>query len=213
MNEAKQQQLLAALVRDSNDAITVQDLEGNILAWNKGAVKMYGWSEQEALKMNIRQIVPPAKTSEARKLITRISQNKEVESFETTRLTADGRLLDVWLTVTALPDDQGYPTAVATTERDITAHKQTEKEKNDLIKQLQKALAEAKTLRGIIPICMICKKIRDDQGEWEEVEVYIHKHSGADFSHGICPDCLQEHFPKVYGKQLLLEGPKRKPRP
>ena len=97
---------------------------------------------------------------------------------------------------------------MVTNERDITARKQAEKEKVAIIKQLQQALAEVKTLRGIIPICMFCKQIRDDKGYWEQVEVYVHKHSEADFSHGICPNCLRERYPKLYQKQLLLEKPK-----
>jgi PAS domain S-box-containing protein len=209
MDESAKLRQLATLVRDSNDAITVQDFAGNILEWNKGAEKMYGWSEAEALGKNIREIVPPDKSDEALLFINNIAKGKEVKSFETKRMTADGRILDVWLTATALLNEEGVPAAVATTERDITDRKQAEMEKVDLIKQLQKTLAEVKTLRGIIPICMICKQIRDDQGYWEEVEVYVHKHSEANFSHGICPNCLKKKFPKIYEKseKKLLEGP------
>lgn len=66
--------------------------------------------------------------------------------------------------------------------------------------QLQETLAEIKVLRGIIPICAYCKQIRDDEGFWHQVEAYIRKHSGADFTHGICPGCMQEHFPREYDK-------------
>lgn len=61
--------------------------------------------------------------------------------------------------------------------------------------KLSKALAEIKTLQGIIPICMYCKKIRDDVGAWNQVEKYVSEHSGAQFSHGICPECLEKHYP------------------
>nr|WP_320009488.1 hypothetical protein [uncultured Desulfobulbus sp.] len=67
---------------------------------------------------------------------------------------------------------------------------------SNTVERLQKALDEVKVLRGIIPICAYCKKIRDDEGYWDQVEVYIKKHSDADFSHGICPTCFQKHFPK-----------------
>jgi len=201
---------LAVLVQDSNDAITVQDLEGNIIVWNNGAQKMYGWSEKQALQMNISQIVPPDKAEEALGIIKKILAGKAITSFETKRLTADGRILDVWLTVTALVDEKSIPTHIATTERDITAQKHAIKEKTELIKQLQninaqlqKSLAETRTLRGIIPICMLCKKIRNDKGFWEQVEVYVHNHTAADFSHGICPECLKTKFPKIYQKKLL----------
>jgi two-component system CheB/CheR fusion protein len=110
------------VVRDSNDAITVQDFEGNIKAWNKGAVNMYGYSEDEALKMNIRDIVSEDKRKEALAFIKKL-QKEDVEPFETQRITKDGKQLNVWLTVTKLFDDDGKPTAIATTERDITGRK------------------------------------------------------------------------------------------
>lgn len=78
---------------------------------------------------------------------------------------------------------------------DITSRKENELIKDALIEKLEKALAEIKTLRGIIPICSICKKIRDDNGYFELIEDYMHKYSGVDFSHTICPDCLKKHYP------------------
>lgn len=61
-------------------------------------------------------------------------------------------------------------------------------------KQLEAALEDLRTLKEIIPICMYCKKIRDDDGYWNQLEAYIAKHTGSNFSHGICPECLREHF-------------------
>ena len=64
------------------------------------------------------------------------------------------------------------------------------------IVELRQAFEQIKTLRGIVPICMYCKKIRDDQGYWKQVEVYVHAHSEAEFSHGICPTCVTKLFPE-----------------
>lgn len=66
--------------------------------------------------------------------------------------------------------------------------------------ELQKTLNEIKVLRGIIPICSYCKQIRDDAGFWHQVETYIRAHSGADFTHGICPGCMQENFPREFDR-------------
>ena len=63
---------------------------------------------------------------------------------------------------------------------------------------LEAALAELKTLRGIIPICAHCKNVRDDAGSWERIEQYVSRHSEAEFSHGICPNCIEEHFPDAF---------------
>ena len=70
-----------------------------------------------------------------------------------------------------------------------------EAEREKLIRELQEALAKVKTLSGFLPICMSCKKIRDDKGYWEQVEVYIRDHSEAEFSHGICPECFKKLYP------------------
>jgi hypothetical protein len=75
--------------------------------------------------------------------------------------------------------------------------------------ELTKALAEVRTLSGMLPICSYCKKIRDDKGYWNQLESYLRDHSEAEFSHGICPDCLKENFPDIYEKDLKkLRGEK-----
>jgi hypothetical protein len=81
--------------------------------------------------------------------------------------------------------------------RDITRRKRAEKERENLIGELQNALTEIRALRGILPICSFCKKIRDDKGYWEQVDVYISKHSKADISHSICPECMKKHYPDL----------------
>ena len=76
--------------------------------------------------------------------------------------------------------------------------KQADKEKSVVIAELKKALEEIKTLSGFLPICASCKKIRDDKGYWNQIEVYISEHSEAEFSHGICPECAQKLYPDFY---------------
>lgn len=76
------------------------------------------------------------------------------------------------------------------------------KDKNQ---KLQKALDEIKTLRGILPICSFCKNIRNDQGYYEQIEEYIHKYSGVDFSHTVCPSCLKKHYPEEYERMVLTQ--------
>ncbi|MDZ7698146.1 MAG: VUT family protein [Deltaproteobacteria bacterium] len=80
-------------------------------------------------------------------------------------------------------------------QQEIERRKAAEKERDTLIEELQKAISEVKTLRGFLPICANCKKIRDDEGYWNQIEGYIQKHSDAVFSHSICPDCAKELYP------------------
>src|ERR1700686_3584370 len=83
---------MATVIQDSNDAITIQDLEGRILAWNRGAEIIYGYSESEALKMNIVDTVPETHQSEAMNFITALNSGELVSSLETKRKTKDGRI-------------------------------------------------------------------------------------------------------------------------
>jgi len=78
----------------------------------------------------------------------------------------------------------------------ISERRRAAEERERMIVELTEALANVKTLRGLIPICASCKKIRDDKGYWSQVEVYVRDRSEAEFSHGICPDCMK----KLYGK-------------
>jgi two-component system CheB/CheR fusion protein len=109
---------LAVVVRDSHDAISVQDLEGRILAWNPGAERIYGWSEAEALKLNIRDLIPESKRQEALGVVKRLGRADILEPYRMQRIAKDGRIVDVWLTATALVNEAGQVYAIATTERE-----------------------------------------------------------------------------------------------
>jgi two-component system, chemotaxis family, CheB/CheR fusion protein len=123
---AEDSRRLATVAIDSNDAITVQDFKGNLISWNKGARSMYGWTEKEALQMNICETVPPNKRQEMLNFVKNAAIGNVIESFVTKRITKDGRTIDVWLVATKLIDDEGNPYALATTERDITSIKKNE---------------------------------------------------------------------------------------
>lgn len=82
-------------------------------------------------------------------------------------------------------------------QREIERRKEVERENVQLIESLQQAMKEVKVLRGFLPTCSYCKDIRDEDGNWHQLEAYIQRHSEAKFSHGICDKCLKEHFPHV----------------
>ncbi len=81
--------------------------------------------------------------------------------------------------------------------RDLDERNRAEKEREKLIVRLQKALADVKKLSGLLPICSFCKQIRDDRGYWKQIESYIKDNSDADFSHSICPECAEKHYPEI----------------
>ena len=108
---------LAVVVRDANDAITVQDLEGQIIAWNPAAVRMYGWSEAEALAMNVRDRIPQRQQVEALARVLQLSRAEILEPHQTQRIAKDGAVVNVSVISTALVNEAGEIYAIATTER------------------------------------------------------------------------------------------------
>jgi hypothetical protein len=81
-------------------------------------------------------------------------------------------------------------------QRHVVQRREVEGEKEEVIKQLRKSLAEIKVLRGIVPICVSCKKVRDDEGFWQQVEVYVRDRTEAEFSHGLCSECAEKLYPE-----------------
>lgn len=177
---------LAVILDDSNDAITIVDLKGKILAWNKGASKLYGYTEEEALQMNVLQLIPHEQQPEWDNYKNIFRQGETSTTFEAQRISKSGRLLDILMTASILTDDDGGTTSLATTEKDITHIKE----------ELRTKEKEVKKLKGLLPICASCKEIRDDQGYWHQIESYIRDHSEAEFSHGICPKCIKKLYPE-----------------
>lgn len=115
------------------------------------------------------------------------------ERIETTFPGEPPRHLDVRVTPIA---DRGGPAAGRLVViRDVTARREVELERERLIAELTQALADIKTLRGLLPICAGCKKIRDDSGYWQGLEQYLSAHAAVHFSHGLCPDCLAKYYP------------------
>jgi two-component system CheB/CheR fusion protein len=115
-------QRLATVVVDSNDAVIICDLTGKITAWNKGAQKVYGYTEAEGLRMNIRRLMPASDRISARELLRLPPAPMEIK-----RRAKDGRILDVLRTVTVLRDDKGAPVEIAKTERDVTEQNKAER--------------------------------------------------------------------------------------
>jgi len=92
---------------------------------------------------------------------------------------------------------------------EVLTRKNIEEDREQLIIELTEAITRLKQLKGLLPICPSCKKIRDDKGYWNELEIYLSKHSDAEFSHGICRNCLKILYPEQY--QRMIEKGKLAP--
>ncbi|MEP7306226.1 MAG: chemotaxis protein CheB [Acidobacteriota bacterium] len=119
LQESEGLRRLAVVVRDSHDAVLVQALDGRILAWNPCAVKKYGWTEAEALTMNIRALIPEDQREISVAKVHEVAYAEALAPYRAQRLAKDGRIIETWLTAAALVDEVGEPYAIATTERAI----------------------------------------------------------------------------------------------
>jgi phage/plasmid primase-like uncharacterized protein len=148
--------------------------------------------------MNNRQYMDKENTQKVYQAFNRAYTTGEPHrSFDWEILRKDGTKRFVESSVSLLRDLKGERIGFRGIVRDITERKLAEEEREKLIHEIQGALAQIKKLSGLLPICASCKKIRDDKGYWNQIESYIRDHSEAEFSHGICPDCMKKLYPDI----------------
>ncbi len=166
---------------------------------NDIACRSLGYTRAELLTMTVHDIDPNITKEMWPGCWEELSQ-KQSFTIESIHRRKDGSIFPVEVSLNYLQfEGKEYNCVIA---RDITQRQETEQRQEQLIKELQDALAEIKTLKGIIPICSACKKIRDDQGYWNQLETYIRDHSDAEFTHGLCPDCAAEYYSKFLNREL-----------
>ncbi len=182
---------LETLVQVSPLAIMLLDSDGNVQLWNTAAEQIFGWRSEKVIG-HPNPIVPLGKQDEYNTLSAQISTGKPITNLETVRQRKDGTFIDVSISSAPIYDAAGNVAGRMAIVADITLRKHMEGEREKLILELQEALANIKTLSGLIPICASCKKIRDDKGYWNQLEKYIIEHSGAKFTHGLCPECAEK---------------------
>jgi PAS domain S-box-containing protein len=179
------------LVEYAPDAMLVHS-EGVCHYANGAALRMFGAGGVEQLVgQTIVSIVHPDYRADAEKRMRQLEET-EIASLgkEQKMVRFDGTSVDVEARGINI-NYRGKP-AVQVILRDITLRKRLQEELTEKVAQLEAALVKVKQLEGIIPICMYCKKIRDDRESWHQLESYITEHSEALFSHGICPECFEK---------------------
>lgn len=201
-----------AIANTSTDMIHLNDNEGQIIYANQATETILGYPLNEIVNTPSFEIIHPDDQAIIRNDMAGLFSEPSGEYLPSREIRLrknDGSYVDVEVRgfVVAIKDNN-YIGAII---RDISRRKKTEQEleshRNNLEKlveerteKLQKALDEVKTLKGIFPICSFCKKIRDDQGFWNQIEDYIRAHSEAVFSHSYCPECAEKHYPEFVKK-------------
>jgi PAS domain S-box-containing protein len=185
------------------------DLKGDFTFFNDSLPRILGYSDEELKGMNNRDYMPSETAQEIYDLFNKIYRTgKPIREYGYEVIRKDGTIGFHELFACLMLDENGNPIGFRGIAHDVTKRKQAEMERDKLIKDLQDALAEIITLRGILPLCSFCKRIRDDKGYWEQVDIYIAKHSKADISHSVCPECAKKHYPEEY-KEMFPEEEKK----
>ena len=179
------------LFESAPEGIALLDNNGNAHDVNRAFARLFGISKEKLIGHDVVAMITSSGSKDEVRTALKAVMNGENVRLESLRLSRGGQQIDVSLI--AVPVDSGGGTNMAYVLcQDITLKKRGDREKEVLIRQLQKALAEVKTLGGLLPICAWCKKIRDDQGYYHQIETFIANHSEATFTHGICPDCREK---------------------
>ena len=190
-----------ALFERASDGILIVSPGGSIIAANASFARMHGYSAEEMLKMNLNDLG----TQESARLTSeRLERTRSGKSlfFEVEHYHKDGHVFPLEASVSLVVS--GGETLIQTFYRDITERTRQRKlvaEHNALLLR-QKAALEAtlgriKRLEGLISICMYCKKVRAENNDWQQLEKYVIEHSDANFSHGLCPECLAEQMKEL----------------
>jgi PAS domain S-box-containing protein len=189
LRESEQRRRLAQ--EAANSGTWEWNLLTNENTWSEEMWHLYGLEPNScipSLETWLQSVHPDDRTKVERAVQEAASRRTDLDA-EWRALNRDGE--DRWLMCRGKPfrDATGQVIRYAGVLIDITGRKRMEE-------TLQKAFDQIKTLRGIVPICASCKKIRDDQGFWNQVEVYIRDHTEAEFSHSVCPECMKKLYPE-----------------
>lgn len=203
---------LSSIITYAGYGILSFDANGVVDSVNPAAATMFGYAPGEMTNHHIESLIDPTYRADYKDYLISYLDNDQrnivQRDIEVLGLRKNGSTFPMEVNVNEVPSGRGI--LFIALVRDVTDRSRVEQERVKLIGELKHALAQVKTLRGLIPICASCKKIRDDQGYWEQIEVYIHNHSDAEFSHGFCPDCLSRLYPDLFPPGEEIEGEDQK---
>jgi PAS domain S-box-containing protein len=171
---------------DSIDMLCYLDFNGHFKRLNPAWERTLGFTREELMSRPFIEFVHPDDRERTLNQNAAVRGGGRALGFENRYLCKDGSYR--WFHWNAAPNSSER--VIYSVARDVTRSKQAEAEREQMLKELQEALAEVRTLRAILPICSYCKKIRDDEDYWHNIENYISLHTPTLFSHGICPSCM-----------------------
>ena len=188
-------QVVVRATEQSPASVVVTDVDGNIEYVNPKFTQITGYAPHEVLGKNRRILRPEHTPPEEYERSWETITAGDSWRGENLNKRKNGQFYWEAASVSPVLDPHGDITHFVGVTEDITDRKRSEEERERLVDELQRALGEIKTLSGFLSMCSHCKKIKDDQGRWQNVDAYVRSHSNAEFSHGFCPDCISELYP------------------
>jgi PAS domain S-box-containing protein len=186
--------LYGLLFENSMDGLMLTAPDGRILDANPAACVIFGRSREEILQAGREGLIDTSDPRIAGLIAERQKTGKVHGELNARR--KDGTLFPLEFSSMLFTTPEGEP-RTCMIMRDISSRKKADEVRDSLIQELQQALARVKTLSGLLPMCAACRKIRDKQDVWHNLESYIRTHTEADFSHGICPECRRRLYPET----------------
>jgi PAS domain S-box-containing protein len=188
------------LAENSLDLIALLDSKGNLIYASPSHETVLGYDPAWLVGRGFSVLIHPEDLPLVRHAIAQLPDSGPGKPADVRLRLASGEWLDVELLLSTFSIRGVAGHRILLSARSIADRKRSQEEREKLIQELQEAFAKIKVLSGFIPICASCKKIRDDQGYWNQLEAYIQSHTEAQFSHGICPDCAVALYPGYFTK-------------
>jgi PAS domain S-box-containing protein len=184
----------------SLDLIALLDLKGNLIYASPSHETVLGYDPAWLVGRTFSALLHPEDLPLVQLAISQLPETGPGKPTDVRLRLATGDWLDVELLLSTFSIRGVSGHRILLSARSIAERKRSQQEREQLIHELQEAFAKIKVLSGFIPICASCKKIRDDQGYWNQLEAYIQSHTEAQFSHGICPDCATALYSDYFTK-------------
>jgi PAS domain S-box-containing protein len=198
LKEAKQKlDLIHAMIVASPDAIFIKDRHGRYVFVNPEAAYIIGRSTEDIIGKDDTELLPPDVAHAMMDDDSTIMSGAGSLTYEEHIALTNDDSRYMLVTKGPMYDTSGEVDGMFGVARDITDLKLLQQEISEKVVQLEAALEKVRQLEGIIPICSYCKKIRDDEKSWHQMENYISSHSEAKFSHGICPECYERELLEI----------------
>lgn len=199
-----QKQMLEDITQGITESIMLLSKDFKILWANKAALRQTGLSLEELMESHCYEATHrrerPCEASGYPCPVIELIKTGVPSVKEHMHYAANGDKMFVEVSAYPVRDESGEIVSFIHISKDITERKRKEEERERLMLELQQSIAKVKTLSGLLPICASCKKIKDDQGYWSQIEAYIRDHSEAEFTHGVCPECAKKLYPEYYDK-------------